>query len=89
MSKKKRIIFYCRTFFMVPHLSHSYTLILQTLKTFDSKFNLDGVGRQSKPPDLFLLLADYVHGHEDVESVVHSTPNVFLKMREVIAKGKF
>ena len=39
---------------------------------------LDRVGGQSEPPDLLLLLADDVHGHQDVEGVVDASPDVLL-----------
>mmetsp|Transcript_23902 Transcript_23902/g.75290 ORF Transcript_23902/g.75290 Transcript_23902/m.75290 type:complete len:476 (-) Transcript_23902:79-1506(-) len=39
---------------------------------------LPGVGGQTPPLDLLLLLADDVHGHEHVERVVDAPPDVFL-----------
>ena len=39
---------------------------------------LCGVGGETDPLDLLLLLGDDVHGHEHVESIIHSPPDVFL-----------
>ena len=48
--------------------------------------DLDGVCRQTKPPDLFLLLADDVHGHQHVEGVVHSPTDVLLQRKHALEK---
>ena len=42
---------------------------------------LNGVCWKSEPSDFFLLLADDVHRHQDVQSVVHSTTNIFLRIK--------
>ena len=44
---------------------------------------LNGVGRKSEPPDFFLLLADDVHRHQDIQSVVNSAADVFLKIEKI------
>ena len=36
------------------------------------------VGGQSKPLDLLLLLGDDVHGHQNVQSIVHSAADVLV-----------
>lgn len=43
--------------------------------------------RQSFPPDLFALFRDDVHGHEHVQRVVHSSPDVLLIVG-LIARNK-
>lgn len=39
---------------------------------------LSRVCRQSNPLDLFLLLGDDVHSHEDIEGIVNSASDVLL-----------
>ena len=45
---------------------------------------LHRVGGQPQPPDLLLLLGDDVHGHEDVERVVHLLSRSLSELSEEI-----
>ena len=42
---------------------------------------LDGVGGQTDPLDFLLLLGDDVHCHQDIQSIVHATPDVLVVNR--------
>ena len=42
---------------------------------------LGRVGGQPNPADLLLLLGDDVHGHQHVQRIVHTPPDVLLVVR--------
>ena len=48
---------------------------------------LDGIGGQSQPPNFLLLLADDIHGHEDIEGVIDSAANIFLIVLLIGGRG--
>ena len=63
------------------------TLDASCLVYFQAICLLHGVCGESQPLDLFLLFGDDVHGHEDVEGVVNTPPDVLLVVLLVSRRG--